>query len=79
MELNIRKSVYEKLMERSRRRRRWDEPEPEPRKCIDCPYFHPDWPYRSCYFVECPYKVKRYTIRKRPLFPEIEGLVIAVT
>ena len=23
--------------------------------CRECPYFHPDWEYRFCYFSKCKY------------------------
>ena len=39
----------------------------KPRSCKDCHYYQPDWEYRKCYYVECPYQKNRYTIRSTPL------------
>ena len=42
-----------------------------PRCCADCQYYHPDWKYRSCLYVECPFGYKKYTVRRKPL-PDAE-------
>ena len=41
--------------------------------CLDCEYYHPDWAYRKCYYVECPYKKKKYTLRKKPVKKGMNG------
>ena len=46
-------------------------------RCCDCEYYHPDWTYRMCYYVECPYRRRKYTIRRFPLLAEPVGLVTA--
>ncbi|MDO4961367.1 MAG: hypothetical protein Q4E57_05895 [Eubacteriales bacterium] len=35
----------------------------KPVSCRECEYYHPDWAYRTCYFVECPYRRRGYTLR----------------
>ena len=32
-------------------------------RCEECEYYHPDWKYRTCFFVECPYGRKKFTLR----------------
>ncbi len=51
-----------------------------PKHCEECEYHQPDWKYRFCYHIRCPYQVKESTIRKTPLeqdrFPTKEVVVM---
>ena len=53
---------------------------PVPRCCAECEYYHPQWKYRSCYHIHCPYGVKEQTFRNQPLeqdsFPVKEVVVM---
>ena len=39
----------------------------KPRHCWDCEYHQPEWKYRCCIHLFCPYKNGRSTIRDSPL------------
>lgn len=36
----------------------------KPEKCENCSYHHPDFRYRTCLFVRCPYDKTMITIRR---------------
>ena len=44
----------------------------EPPRCRCCPYYQPDFRYRSCLVSECPYgKARNSAFRKKPLQNEM--------
>ena len=38
-----------------------------PPSCRKCPYVQPDFKYRTCLYVRCPYQKHHITLRRRPL------------
>lgn len=37
-----------------------------PASCRRCPYFRPEFKYRSCLYARCPYGADRDVFRKKP-------------
>ena len=50
---------YEKLMKKAG--------DQAPASCRKCPYFQPEFKYRSCLYTRCPYDHGRSTLRDKPL------------
>ena len=52
---------YEKLVKKAGEK---DQP---PASCRKCPYYQPDFKYRSCLYARCPFEKRRSTLRDKPL------------
>ena len=50
---------YEKLMKKAG--------DQAPASCRECPYFQPEFKYRSCLYARCPYDHGCPTLRDKPL------------
>lgn len=54
---------YEKLMRKSRR---MDGSETAPASCRRCPFYRPEFKYRSCLYARCSYGKDQQVFRKKP-------------
>lgn len=44
------------------------------RSCHNCEHYRPEWQFRTCWFIECPYMKGKYTMRKYPFPPDPCGI-----
>lgn len=54
------------------------EEEQIPASCRRCPYYRPDFKYRTCLFADCRYPVDRQTFRSRPLARDMVSVMEVV-
>lgn len=45
----------------------------KPVRCADCPYHHPEFKYRTCLFVRCPFDKTMITIRQHKYRHTMKG------
>lgn len=50
---------YEKLVKKA--------DDQAPASCRKCPYYQPEFKYRSCLYVRCPFEKHRSTLRDKSL------------